>query len=168
LISLMARAPKLMRRANGVVGVDWSLAKSSSTADSSMLPLLAEPTLSPRTRGIGDGTRVLALLAVGAGAGNIARSGNRRATCAEQVGKCGTGKGRAAGARRRLGGGSGCGYMRRSGVGDWQTRWLASSEEWIGLMLTEGQQEPVVYASVGACVVVVSVKATKGMAGRAR
>jgi hypothetical protein len=50
LISLMARAPKLMRRANGVVGVVWSLAKSSSTADSSMLPLLAEPMLSPRPR----------------------------------------------------------------------------------------------------------------------
>lgn len=51
LISLMARAPKLIRRANGVVGVDWSLAaKSSSTADSSMLPLLAELKLSRRPR----------------------------------------------------------------------------------------------------------------------
>lgn len=51
LISRMARAPKLMRRANGVVGVDWSLAaNSSSTADSSMLPLLAELKLSRRPR----------------------------------------------------------------------------------------------------------------------
>lgn len=36
---------------------------------------------------------------------------------------------------------------------DWQTRWIASGEEWIGLMLTKGQQEPVAYASwVCVCV----------------
>lgn len=58
LISLIARAPKLIRRANGIVGVDWSLAaNSSSTADSSMLPLLAELKLSrrPRTDPKGEG-----------------------------------------------------------------------------------------------------------------
>jgi len=58
LISLIARAPKLIRRANGVVGVDWSFAaNSSSTADSSMLPLLAELKLSrrPRTEPKGEG-----------------------------------------------------------------------------------------------------------------
>jgi len=34
-------------------------------------------------------------------------------------------------------------------------------------MLTEGQQEPVVYASSGRVCCVVSVNATKGMVGRA-
>lgn len=49
LISRMARAPKLIRRANGVVG--WSReANSSSMADSSMLPLFAELKLSRRPR----------------------------------------------------------------------------------------------------------------------
>lgn len=42
--------------------------------------------------------------------------------------------------------------MRRCGVAaTGKMRWIASGEMWFGLMLTEGQQEPVVYASVVVC-----------------
>jgi hypothetical protein len=34
---------------------------------------------------------------------------------------------------------------------DWQTKWLASSGTWFGLVLTKCQQEPVIFASVGVC-----------------